>query len=183
MRTGGRISWAVAAALVLCGCTINLPGSATPTPPPSTLEPGPTTPTSASAGSPSKTPSPSAPSPSPSERDQDPWAVVLEKVRRSVVRLNTTECAGDPYMGSGFVVGKNLVMTAAHVVDGVRDVSVRTEDGDITPAEIVALDLSEDAALVRTDEALPGAPMVLEEEPLRQGPSSPRWAIRCRPPA
>ena len=94
---------------------------------------------------------------------------MLEKVRRSVVRLNTVECAGDPYMGSGFVVGKNLVMTAAHVVDGVRDVSVRTENGDITTAEIVALDLSEDAALVRTDEALPGAPMVLEEEPLRQG--------------
>ncbi len=52
-------------------------------------------------------------------------------------------------MGSGFVIdAKGLVVTNAHVVDGVREVSVKLSDGRELPATVVGRDAKTDLAVL-----------------------------------
>lgn len=99
----------------------------------------------------------------------DDWSQVLADVRQSVVRLSVTACAGDPGMGSGFIVGDDLVLTAAHVVAGARTVSVQTNTGKLLTAEPVALDMAADTALLKTDQALGAEAMTMSDKEPFQG--------------
>lgn len=81
------------------------------------------------------------------------WQQVLETTRASVVRVQTSSCEQSTVLGSGFVVGDNLVMTAAHVVDDGRTAAILV-DGRIVKATLVGLDHSSDTALLRTDRGL-----------------------------
>lgn len=112
-----------------------------------------------------------APTPSETRHSapSDEWADILKEVRSSVVRLSVVECEGSPIMGSGFIVGPRLVMTASHVVNGSRTISVQSESGELTSAELVGLDESEDAALVRTADDLSGTPATLSRDDPEQG--------------
>jgi serine protease Do len=94
---------------------------------------------------------------------------VLADVRESVVRLSVTACAGDPGTGSGFIVADDLVLTAAHMVSGMRTVSVQTNEGKIVTAEPVALDMAADTALLRTDQSLGAKAMTMSDEEPAQG--------------
>lgn len=103
----------------------------------------------------------------------------------SVVRLSVAECAGTPSMGSGFVVGDDLVMTAAHVVVGTRTVSFQTSTGELGAASIVAYDLGTDSALLRTEVPLKQPALDFDTEPLAQGSGLlvlgyPLWAYDLR---
>lgn len=53
-------------------------------------------------------------------------------------------------MGSGFYIGNGIVVTAAHVVNGAKTVSIKTEDGRISSARIIAIDEKSDVAIMRT---------------------------------
>lgn len=53
-------------------------------------------------------------------------------------------------MGSGFYIGNGLVVTAAHVVSGAQTVSIKTEDGRVSSARVVAIDEARDVAIMRT---------------------------------
>jgi S1-C subfamily serine protease len=110
------------------------------------------------------------PGPTTESSDSQPtagdWSQVLAEVRQSVVRLSVTACEGDPGTGSGFIVGDSLVLTAAHMVSGMRTVSVQTSEGEIVTAEPVALDMAADTALLRTDKSLgPKAMTISDQEP------------------
>lgn len=58
-----------------------------------------------------------------------------------------------PSSGSGFAIERHHVLTNAHVVEGVRDVTVGNERGQ-QPAEIVFADPRNDVALLRVEKPL-----------------------------
>lgn len=79
---------------------------------------------------------------------QDPE---IQAVRDSVVRLRGFAC-GLGIEGSGWIVGKGLVVTNAHVVAGIRTPLVDRGDGDGAQGTVVAFDADNDVAIV----AVPG---------------------------
>lgn len=56
-------------------------------------------------------------------------------------------------IGSGFAVGKNCVVTNAHVISDPRSVCVRSYSGEEYPAIIVAMDSAKDMAVLAVDGA------------------------------
>lgn len=92
----------------------------------------------------------------------EPVADVAEALLPSIVQIETS--AG---LGSGVIYDSNgLILTAAHVVDGFRNVTVRLADGDKLPGEVLGTDANDDIAVVRVDRnGLPAAPLALGEKP------------------
>jgi S1-C subfamily serine protease len=88
---------------------------------------------------------PAAPSDPP-----DPRVLRLPGVRKaepSVVRVLSNAC-GTGYAGSGWVAGRDLVVTAAHVVAGGSDIVVQRQDGRRFHARAVAFDGGNDVAVL-----------------------------------
>jgi S1-C subfamily serine protease len=83
----------------------------------------------------------------------------VQAARKSVVRVQGTAC-GLAVEGSGWVAGRELVVTNAHVVAGQDDTSVELEDGLEHDAQPVVFDSRNDIAVLR----VPG----LEAPVLRQ---------------
>jgi S1-C subfamily serine protease len=52
--------------------------------------------------------------------------------------------------GSGFYIGNGYIATAAHVIAGAKVVSIKTEDGAIASATVVATDEKMDLAILKT---------------------------------
>ena len=77
------------------------------------------------------------------------------RVASGVVRVETTACVLGG-QGSGFLVGRDLVLTAAHVVDGAHAVVLRRDDGTGVEARVVGIDTLHDVALLRAARALDG---------------------------
>lgn len=122
-------------------------------PNPSLASPPPTTPattSSASAGSPD-------PSPTRSEPPAD-FAQLFSKVRSGVVRIDASTCDGGG-IGTGFLVGDDLVVTAAHVVDGAASLGL-TFGSESSPTVasgiVVGIDRSTDMAMIKADRELKG---------------------------
>ncbi len=77
---------------------------------------------------------------------------LAEKVRRSVVEiLGTVQATGDTSYGTGFVLlQRNLVVTNAHVVRGVKDLIVRTNEGAaFASVEVLHVNEGVDLAVLR----------------------------------
>ncbi len=87
----------------------------------------------------------------PTPVDTASLAPVADRDTAAVGRLLSTTCTGAPLAGTGFVVGPGLVLTAAHVVDGARQVSLRLADAEPVAARVIGIDASRDTALVRAD--------------------------------
>ncbi len=104
----------------------------------------------------------------PPTTTQAEWADVLEQVRPGTVRLEVATCDNERGMGSGFVVGDNLVMTAAHVVDAAGSIALQA-DGIVTTARVIHFDYAADVALLRTEDELTGRSLVLASEKPRLG--------------
>ena len=124
----------------------------TPTPiPTDTPAPSPTPspiPTETPIPSPthSETPSPS-PTASPTETQDLTIPEVIERVRFSVVRIETPNGTG-----SGFVVdASGLIYTNEHVVSRSRDLTVFFEDGTRFSASMVSTDTRRDLALLKIE--------------------------------
>jgi len=75
----------------------------------------------------------------------------------SVVRVLGTAC-GLGVEGSGWVVGRELVVTNAHVIAGQDDTTVTTQDGASLRAVPIRYDPTNDLALLRIDAGLPALP-------------------------
>jgi S1-C subfamily serine protease len=71
-----------------------------------------------------------------------------------VVRIETTACT-EGSVGSGFLVGPDLVATVGHVVTGAHKI-VLTAGSDAVPGTVVGLDAVADLALVRADRPFGG---------------------------
>lgn len=147
----------VAAAVVLAGCSL-VPGlqttnsEATTSPSTETTPPDP--------------PPPPPPEPDPTtESEPSPtWPDTIETVSTGVVILEHYSCAGDLNgAGTGFLVGPDLVVTAAHVVDDVGTVSAIVGEG-MYETTVLGLDEVDDVALLRTTEELPGHVFELIDE-------------------
>ncbi|QYG92630.1 PDZ domain-containing protein [Iamia sp. SCSIO 61187] len=91
----------------------------------------------------------------------EPVASVAEALSPAVVQLET-----GTGLGSGFVYDADagLIMTAAHVVDGSRSVTVRLADGRSVEGEVVGTDDGSDIAVVRVDtDGLTAATLALDD--------------------
>lgn len=72
----------------------------------------------------------------------------VRRAAPSVVRVSGTAC-GLGIAGSGWVAGRELVVTAAHVVAGQDDTVVRAPGSDALHAMAVAFDVRNDLAVLR----------------------------------
>jgi serine protease Do len=59
--------------------------------------------------------------------------------------------------GTGFSIGNGLIVTAAHVVDGARTVSIKDTDGNTRMAHVDIVDKSTDLAILSTSHRIPAA--------------------------
>jgi S1-C subfamily serine protease len=80
----------------------------------------------------------------------------------SVVQILVSTC-GQPGAGSGFIIGRERVVTAAHVVEGASRVAIRTQSGAQLAARVVLYEPAADTAVL----AVAG----LSADPLRFAPT------------
>lgn len=90
------------------------------------------------------------------------WPQIAKAAKPAVVRIDVVTCDAR-WMGSGFVVGKNLVMTANHVAQGASAITVQYPDG-VTRARVVGLDPTTDSALLRTEDPVTDQPLQLRSK-------------------
>jgi S1-C subfamily serine protease len=89
---------------------------------------------------------------------EEPVAAVASALLPSMVQIEHE--AG---LGSGFVYDDDLVLTAAHVIDGIEAVQVRFADGSVRPGDVVGADAPHDIAVIAVETAdVPAAPLALE---------------------
>jgi putative serine protease PepD len=91
----------------------------------------------------------------------EPVAAVAEALGPAVVQLET-----GTGLGSGFVYDADagLIMTAAHVVDGAQQVTVRLADGRSVDGTVVGADDGSDIAVVRVEaDGLTAATLALDD--------------------
>jgi S1-C subfamily serine protease len=81
--------------------------------------------------------------------------VLFGRVSSGVVRIETTACVLGG-AGTGFLVARDLVVTAAHVVDGAHAVVLRRDDGTGVEARVVGLDTLHDVAMLRATRPIDG---------------------------
>lgn len=97
------------------------------------------------------------------------WADTLEQVSTGVTPISITTCDSDPMpAGTGFLVGEDLVATAAHVVDGAASLTVGPA-GDVSEAEVIGYSEEADLALLRIPEPVEGHVFSWVGGPLRVG--------------
>lgn len=89
----------------------------------------------------------------------------VERAAAATVVVEGTACRAS-VRGSGFVVEPGLVATAAHVVAGVERPSVRSADGAVLPAVLVALDAARDLALLAVELPPTVGPPMLRRDPV-----------------
>ncbi len=80
---------------------------------------------------------------------------LFASVGSGVVRVETTACVLGG-SGSGFLVAPDLVVTAAHVVDGAHTILLRKDDGTGASAAVLGLDTVHDVALLRAEQRIGG---------------------------
>jgi len=85
----------------------------------------------------------------------EPVAAAAREAKPAVVQLETNFG-----LGSGFVYDhQGNILTAAHVVDGARSVTVRLADGRRVPGSVVGTDDNTDVAVVRIDQPIDDLPV------------------------
>jgi S1-C subfamily serine protease len=98
----------------------------------------------------------------PGLESDEPVAEVAEALLPSMVQIER-----EFGLGSGVIYDPNgLILTAAHVVEGFDEVTVRLADGDRVTGQVLGADVERDIAVVRVDRTdLPAAPLALDDEP------------------
>ncbi|MFZ0161707.1 MAG: serine protease, partial [Kineosporiaceae bacterium] len=150
------IRGALLGAVVLLGSGC---GTATPT----VVTTGESSPPSSATPAPGAGTSPTpVPTPAPSTLQAE-----FDTVSSGVVRLEVAGCESDA-TGTGFAISQDLVVTAAHVVDGGR--LVRAISGTTSrSASVIGLDTTADIALLRVVEPVPGHEFTFADTALRVG--------------
>lgn len=90
----------------------------------------------------------------------------VQKTRTSIVKLEGRGCGGI-VEGSGFVAAKDIIITNAHVVAGVKRPSVIDTNG-AHDATVIWFDPNLDVAIVRTS-GLAGSPLAMDATRLEAG--------------
>jgi putative serine protease PepD len=112
---------------------------------------------------------PTAAASAPVQAGDEPVAAVAKALLPTVVQLEVESQQGDG-LGSGVIYDKNgYVLTAAHVVDDVDQVTVRLSDGTRLRGEVLGADTANDVGVVKVDRNnLPVAPLAIDV-PLQVG--------------
>jgi hypothetical protein len=121
------------------------------------------------AGAPSEEePTPPAPAAGASSAVPLTRQQTIARARDVTMRVEVTTCTGYQ-TGSGFLVGKRLVVTAAHVLRGAQTVAVRgLADGSV--GTVIGVDNERDVALIRTTEDVgTGDPLAFADDEPQQG--------------
>ena len=87
--------------------------------------------------------------------DGTPFAPLFAVATASVAKVSGVACSGGNLVGSAFVAGDNLVLTAAHVVAGARSIDLSFPGAPLIAARAIAIDADDDTALLRVDGRLP----------------------------
>ena len=90
---------------------------------------------------------------------QRPVLAEREQIRSAAVHIKGTAC-GQFSEGSGFVAETGLVLTNAHVVAGVEEITVTGPDGEAVVGELVGFDAGRDIAAISVS-GLDVSPIVL----------------------
>jgi putative serine protease PepD len=112
---------------------------------------------------------PTAPISAPIQAGDEPVAAVAKALLPTVVELTVETQQGDG-LGSGVIYDKNgYILTAAHVVEGADQVTVRLADGTRLRGEVLGTDQANDVGVVKVDrDNLPAAPLAVDV-PLQVG--------------
>lgn len=115
-------------------------------------------------GDPEKDAGPGDPPSASSDGGPTTAAEAAAVVRTGVVRIETTDCDGNVFSGSGFMVGPGIVATVAHVVAGANTISLRTVDG-VSRGVLEQIDDKRELALLTTALPLRGHEFGFAAEP------------------
>lgn len=119
----------------------------------------------------STTPPTSTQSAPPTSEAAADFAQVFAKVRSGVVRIDVSTCEGGS-VGTGFLVDDDLIVTAAHVVDGAASLGLTLGDESaptIASGVVVGFDPSVDMALIKADRDLEGHLFGFSDTPAEVG--------------
>lgn len=94
---------------------------------------------------------PALPTARPTLDTKAPW---LAHLKASTLRIQVQRC-GKTYSGTGFGIGKNMILTNRHVVDGASKIIAITNSGTAFYVERVALSPFSDLAILEADHPLP----------------------------
>ena len=105
----------------------------------------------------------------PIQAGDEPVAAVAKALLPTVVQLEVETQQGNG-LGSGVIYDKNgFILTAAHVVEGIDQVTVRLSDGTRLRGEVLGTDQANDVGVVKVDRSnLPAAPLAIDV-PLQVG--------------
>jgi putative serine protease PepD len=105
----------------------------------------------------------------PIKAGDEPVAAVAKALLPTVVELTVQTQQGDG-LGSGVIYDKNgYILTAAHVVQGADQVTVRLADGTRLRGQVLGTDQANDVGVVKVDRSnLPAAPLAVNV-PLQVG--------------
>ncbi|MDN6330988.1 MAG: serine protease [Micrococcaceae bacterium] len=158
----------------ITGCSALSGGGAALTASPQADVPRPAAPSSPATSS---APEPKTPSPPPSSPPTTPaaasesvatWPETAQDVTSGLAKIQVVTCDGGG-TGSGFLVADDLLVTAAHVVQGATSVTTQI-DGDLSGAQVMGVNNNADLALLRLNNTAPGHVFTLRQEDPPVGP-------------
>ncbi|MDT0215450.1 serine protease [Rothia sp. ARF10] len=82
------------------------------------------------------------------------WDAVFRTFSPAVVRIATTSCDDSGSFGSGFALDEQTVVTAAHVVDDARTISLQTPGGRTVTARPIVIAPENDTAVLHVEEGV-----------------------------
>ena len=85
----------------------------------------------------------------------DPLAALVATTRSGVIRIEANGC-GTQDIGTGFLVGPQLVATVEHVVDGATTIKLVRQGNTVATGTVIGADSVRDLALVHSNKRLPG---------------------------
>src|SRR5256885_890956 len=85
-----------------------------------------------------------------------------------VLQVENRSC-GHTMLGSGFLVDRRHLVTAAHVVDAAGSIALRRDDRVVARGEVVGADSAGDLALIRLDPPVDGHTFALSKRAARSG--------------
>lgn len=126
--------------------------------------------THSTSGPPMEPPPSSTPPPEPTEESTQPsvdWPDVVDETRSGVGLIESMTCHSSK-SGSGFLIADDLMLTAAHVVEGTSQLHVVLGE-ELVPAMVMGINPVADIALLKMARAIEGHQFELSSEPTRIG--------------
>ncbi len=97
------------------------------------------------------------------------FADTFASVADGVFRVEASFCSGSGSQGTGFLIGDNVLLTAAHVTGDAREVSVTRADGYESVGTVVGTDAARDLALIALETTATGHQFAIDDAGIRVG--------------